>query len=490
MAKSNILIRPFKWFFGLELFLQIIIVFIVIPICLPLLIIAILRGARAIAEHIQPEEKRLVRLADPQKQIRESLEKWRQENMNLPTFRFTDLSIKENHVWAVGHRMGYHGYSRLLHSSDNGQTWKVQYSDNRADFFQLHFFNRRQGLVTSGLNVLETSDGGKTWHTLLTVRNMPGLAIHAIKKITAQDRNHLVVRLRGDLRGAIETEDKGRTWRYAIYHGQYYGSRTVKLQTQNQGLTWENSKRAELPFSFQKGCSIIQENMKKLFLASFLGIIIVFLLFALANQALAGLMDDSPPVDPGYDPDTPTGPYVEPSTPDIGDIPPDVFDQPDDVPDTSDIPPDIPSVFDEPDLEDYLPPEIVLPGGTLGDGNTPRAGCPEEGLVPCGTPGCPCTFCDIFVMFDRIVDFILFRIIPPVAALMLAIGGFLYILAFANPEGAGPERLSKAKTLFKAVMIGLLIVYAAWIIVNTFFMMIGVNDWTGLREGWWTIECP
>lgn len=113
-----------------------------------------------------------------------------------------------------------------------------------------------------------------------------------------------------------------------------------------------------------------------------------------------------------------------------------------------------------------------------------------EGLVPCG-PGTEkevCELCDFFDMIARIVDFILFKIVPALAALMIAIGGFMYIVSFLGPEG-GPGMLNKAKAVLKAVFFGLLIAYGAWLIVNTFFWAIGVSSWTGLREGWWKINC-
>ncbi|MFH1656286.1 MAG: hypothetical protein ABH956_00745 [Candidatus Nealsonbacteria bacterium] len=118
-----------------------------------------------------------------------------------------------------------------------------------------------------------------------------------------------------------------------------------------------------------------------------------------------------------------------------------------------------------------------------------RSGCPTQGLVPCGGSSCPCKLCDFFKMIERIVDFILFGIVPALAALMIAIGGFMYIFAYLGVAGGGPEMLSTAKNVFKAVILGLLIVYGAWLIINTFFMVIGVADWTGLRQGWWTINC-
>jgi hypothetical protein len=110
------------------------------------------------------------------------------------------------------------------------------------------------------------------------------------------------------------------------------------------------------------------------------------------------------------------------------------------------------------------------------------------GLVPCGGPGEPaCQLCHIFVMLDRIIDFLLLPpdgIVPIIATLMLVIGGVMFFWG-----GASPETLRKAKSLLTSVVIGLVIIYASWLIINLFFQVIGVADWTGLKEGWWSIEC-
>ena len=37
---------------------------------------------------------------------------------------------------------------------------------------------------------------------------------------------------------------------------------------------------------------------------------------------------------------------------------------------------------------------------------------------------------------------------------------------------------------------GLLIAYSAWLIVNMFFLVVGVSDWEGFDGGWWEINCP
>lgn len=117
------------------------------------------------------------------------------------------------------------------------------------------------------------------------------------------------------------------------------------------------------------------------------------------------------------------------------------------------------------------------------------------GLVPCGGPGeKACELCDFFVMLDNIIDFLLLRIVPALAALMIAIGGGMYIISRGDPA-----MLSRAKRLFTAIVIGLVIIYGAWAIVGVFLMTIGLAEkpvnWYAIYRYWWEdglfiIDCP
>lgn len=123
----------------------------------------------------------------------------------------------------------------------------------------------------------------------------------------------------------------------------------------------------------------------------------------------------------------------------------------------------------------------------------------QAGLVPCGnpqddpsTPGIdeskPCQFCHFFVLFKNIIDFVLFKIVPPLAILMIVVAGAMYMLAYIEAIG-NPNWISQAKSLIWAVVIGLIIIYGAWLLVNLFFQIIGVESWTNLKN-WWQINCP
>ena len=109
----------------------------------------------------------------------------------------------------------------------------------------------------------------------------------------------------------------------------------------------------------------------------------------------------------------------------------------------------------------------------------------SAGLVPCGGEGeSACQLCHFFVMFDNIAKFVLTRLVPPIGVLMLVIGGVMFFMAAGNPAG-----ISKAKSLLTSVIIGLIIIYGAYLLISAFFTIIGVNEWTGLKT-WFKYPCP
>ena len=126
-------------------------------------------------------------------------------------------------------------------------------------------------------------------------------------------------------------------------------------------------------------------------------------------------------------------------------------------------------------LFSIIPLAFVSAGGT---------NCPTGGFVPCGTDGCPCEFCDLFVMINGIIKFVMFTAVPIVATLMLIIGGAMFLFA-----GAKPDILSKSTGIITAVVIGLVVIFAAWVIVNTVMTKIGIIESSSFLN-WWKIGCP
>ncbi len=119
----------------------------------------------------------------------------------------------------------------------------------------------------------------------------------------------------------------------------------------------------------------------------------------------------------------------------------------------------------------------------------------DASLVPCGSriddtttseidESQPCTLCHFFVLFGNVIDFLMIQIVPPLAILIIVYGGIKFMIA-----GESKEKVDEAKKLMKAVIIGLFIIFGAWIFLNAFFSAIGVQEWTGLKDGWSIINC-
>lgn len=117
------------------------------------------------------------------------------------------------------------------------------------------------------------------------------------------------------------------------------------------------------------------------------------------------------------------------------------------------------------------------------------------GLVPCGRncddtstlirEDAPCTLCATFVLSKRVIDFTFAYIVIPLAVLMLVIGGVLFLFAAEDTQ-----RINQARALLTAAVIGLVVVFATWLVVNLaiFFLTGEMGKVFGKR--WNEISCP
>lgn len=115
-------------------------------------------------------------------------------------------------------------------------------------------------------------------------------------------------------------------------------------------------------------------------------------------------------------------------------------------------------------------------------------GCIDEsGLVPCGPRSLgfrhTCTVCDFFVLIDKIIDFISIDIVPPLALLLIIVGGIMMIVS-----GGSETQYKKGKTIITSAIVGLLIIWGSWIIIDV--IMSGLTSFgsQGLTP-WNTIQC-
>ncbi len=108
-----------------------------------------------------------------------------------------------------------------------------------------------------------------------------------------------------------------------------------------------------------------------------------------------------------------------------------------------------------------------------------------KGLVPCNNTPVEgkipdkelCGFKALMTLINNIINFILFRLAVPIAAIMCAYAGILMLTA--GGESAGNR--TKAKGVFTNALLGLVIAAGAWLIVKTLLTILGYDgSWIGL----------
>lgn len=127
-------------------------------------------------------------------------------------------------------------------------------------------------------------------------------------------------------------------------------------------------------------------------------------------------------------------------------------------------------------------PVCCVPSTAPGPGPGPTSG--SSGLVPCGYDEVPpgadpkvaitvaedCDFWDLLQLAKNIIDFLLYTIAMPLAAIMFAYAGWLYLSAQGNES-----KVKEAHHIFGMVALGLALALAAWLIVNALVVGLGVG---------------
>jgi len=111
---------------------------------------------------------------------------------------------------------------------------------------------------------------------------------------------------------------------------------------------------------------------------------------------------------------------------------------------------------------------FLIPGTSLG-------WCSHTPIVE-GDAGDILGFEELFGTISNAINTIIFCLVPPIAVLMLIIGGMIFLFS-----GGSPEIASKGKKVIFATIIGMVLVYGSWLIINTIMEAIDyASDWTSL----------
>jgi hypothetical protein len=94
------------------------------------------------------------------------------------------------------------------------------------------------------------------------------------------------------------------------------------------------------------------------------------------------------------------------------------------------------------------------------------ASAQAQGIVPAECVGAGavelCRACSFFKLIDNIFNLILTRVVPPLAVILIAIGGFLYLVS-----GDSEQRRTPARGILTWTLVGLVLVYASFILLHT-----------------------
>lgn len=116
-----------------------------------------------------------------------------------------------------------------------------------------------------------------------------------------------------------------------------------------------------------------------------------------------------------------------------------------------------------------------FPGGQI----VPCTGV-MEGKSSTGETLTPCTVCHIAQVAQNVLNTGIY-IAVFLSGFLFAWAGLLYVTNITNPSG-----ITKAKTLFGSVLIGLLIILAAWLVIDTLMKTLTPN---GGKFGPWNEIC-
>jgi len=126
----------------------------------------------------------------------------------------------------------------------------------------------------------------------------------------------------------------------------------------------------------------------------------------------------------------------------------------------------------------------------------PDCACDEvpgsAGLIPCGKSmddpdtddwnECdPCTPCSLILMGQLVIEFLV-KISAILALIAITFSGLLYIFA-AGSSGT----IEKAKSMMKYALLGFILVFIAWAVIDSILITMGYIDPIG--GDWYVVDC-
>ena len=96
-------------------------------------------------------------------------------------------------------------------------------------------------------------------------------------------------------------------------------------------------------------------------------------------------------------------------------------------------------------------------------------------LVPCGRSDTePCTICHLWQLISNVINFLIYDIAVPGGVILIVIAGVIFITSTGNEE-----RIKLAKKIIYNTVLGLVIVFTAWLIIDTLLKSIAADEFWG-----------
>jgi len=117
--------------------------------------------------------------------------------------------------------------------------------------------------------------------------------------------------------------------------------------------------------------------------------------------------------------------------------------------------------------------------GLLGT-NLVTAAFVTDPIVPCTDD---CTLCHLWELASNIINFISFNLAIPMAVLLFVAAGIMFLIS-----GGNQEKVALARSIFTNTIIGLVIIFASWILIDTLLKTIAIGAFSGA----WNVfpTCP
>lgn len=124
-------------------------------------------------------------------------------------------------------------------------------------------------------------------------------------------------------------------------------------------------------------------------------------------------------------------------------------------------------------------------GAQVTDDSVPGETVGTSRIVTCGRPGQPmCHLCDLIAGFNNVIQYLM-RIAIGIALLAIMIGGVMYIVS-AGDTGM----MDMAKNAIKNAIIGFILIFTAFLIINTTITYLGAKSNLGINIiSWGKFDC-